>query len=96
MRMLCVLPIAGLVLAGCGSAAAADPLTGTSWHLLSIDSMAPDEEPSTAVVPAPPTAAATPDGGWDDFNWTEPMAAGVRPVVEPHASESVHARCSAA
>ena len=49
MRMLCVLLIAALVLAGCGSAAAADPLTGTSWHLLSIDSMAPAEQPSTTI-----------------------------------------------
>lgn len=49
MRMLLIVPIAALALAGCGSAAAADPLTGTSWQLVSIDSMAPAEEPSTTI-----------------------------------------------
>lgn len=49
MRMLVVLPIAALALASCGSAAAAEPLTGTSWQLVSIDSMAPAEEPSTTI-----------------------------------------------
>ena len=49
MRMLFVLPIAALALAACGSAAAADPLTGTSWQLVGIDSMAPAEEPSTTI-----------------------------------------------
>jgi len=36
-------------LAGCGSAAASDPLTGTTWRLLSIESMAPEEQPSTTI-----------------------------------------------
>ena len=49
MRMLVALPSAALALASCGSAAAADPLTGTSWQLMSIDSMAPAEEPSTTI-----------------------------------------------
>lgn len=40
---------AALGLSGCGSAAAADPLTGTTWRLLSIESMAPAEQPSTTI-----------------------------------------------
>jgi heat shock protein HslJ len=37
-------------MAGCGStAAAADPLTGTTWRLIGIDSMAPNEQPSTTI-----------------------------------------------
>ena len=35
--------------AGCGSASAADPLTGTTWQLVGIDSMAPEEEPNTTI-----------------------------------------------
>ena len=38
-----------LSVAGCGSAAASDPLTGTTWRLLSIESMAPQEQPSTTI-----------------------------------------------
>ncbi|MDQ1304271.1 MAG: hypothetical protein QG671_98 [Actinomycetota bacterium] len=34
---------------GCGHAAATDPLTGTTWQLTSIESMAPDEQPSTTI-----------------------------------------------
>ncbi len=34
---------------GCGSAAAADPLTGTTWRLVNIESMAPEEQPSTVI-----------------------------------------------
>ncbi|MGV1088462.1 MAG: META domain-containing protein [Mycobacterium sp.] len=49
MRMLFILPALALAMAGCGSAAAADPLTGTSWQLLSIESMSPAEEPSTTI-----------------------------------------------
>ncbi len=35
--------------AGCGSEAAADPLTGTTWQLVGIESMAPGEEPSSTI-----------------------------------------------
>jgi heat shock protein HslJ len=49
MRMLFALPVAALALSGCGSAAAPEPLTGTSWQLLSIESMAPAEQPSTTI-----------------------------------------------
>lgn len=47
--MLWVLPVVALALAACGSASAADPLTGTTWHLTGITSMAPDEEPDTTI-----------------------------------------------
>ena len=47
--MLWVLPVVALALAACGSASAADPLTGTTWHLTGITSMAPDEEPDTTL-----------------------------------------------
>jgi heat shock protein HslJ len=49
MRMLFALPVAALALSGCGSAATPKPLTGTSWQLLSIESMAPAEQPSTTI-----------------------------------------------
>ena len=49
MRMLFALPVAALALSGCGSAAAPEPLTGTSWQLMSIESMAPAEQPSTTI-----------------------------------------------
>ena len=53
MRMIVLLAVTGAALAltasGCGSAAAADPLTGTSWQLTGIDSMAPDEAPGTTI-----------------------------------------------
>ncbi len=47
--MLFALPVAALALSGCGSAAAPEPLTGTSWQLMSIESMAPAEQPSTMI-----------------------------------------------
>lgn len=47
--MLFALLVAALALSGCGSAAAPEPLTGTSWQLLSIESMAPAEQPSTTI-----------------------------------------------
>lgn len=48
-RVLAITALAALSAAGCGSAAAADPLTGTSWQLTGIESMAPDEQPSTTI-----------------------------------------------
>ena len=55
MRALLVLGTAlggavALTVAGCGRAAASDPLTGTSWQLLSIESMAPGEQPGTTIA----------------------------------------------
>lgn len=38
-----------LSLGGCSRAEAADPFTGTAWQLVSIESMAPDERPSTTI-----------------------------------------------
>lgn len=49
MRMLFTLPVLALALAACGSAAAADPLTGTTWQLTGMTSMAPGEEPNTTI-----------------------------------------------
>lgn len=49
MRMMLVLPLAALALAACGPAKTADPLTGTSWQLVGISSMAPNEEPNTTI-----------------------------------------------
>ena len=47
--MLFALLVAALALSGCSSAAVPEPLTGTSWQLLSIESMAPAEQPSTTI-----------------------------------------------
>lgn len=47
--MLFALSVAALAVPGCGSTAAPEPLTGTSWQLLSIESMAPAEQPSTTI-----------------------------------------------
>ena len=52
MRYTSVAPVLALVavsLAGCGKATASDPLAGTSWQLLSIESMAPGEQPGTTI-----------------------------------------------
>lgn len=38
-----------MVVAGCGPAAAAPPLTGTTWQLVSIESTAPAEQPGTVI-----------------------------------------------
>ena len=58
-----VLTLAACVTAGCGPAAAAAPLTGTSWQLTSIESMAPDEQPSTTIdAPARYTVEFGDDG----------------------------------
>jgi para-nitrobenzyl esterase len=55
MRIVSVIGLAlGLPLvlaaAGCGKTAeVADPLTGTTWQLIQIESMAPNEQPSTEI-----------------------------------------------
>ena len=55
MRMKIVAGLAALAAvaapaaAGCGRAKAPDPLTGTSWQLMSIESMAPGEQPGTVI-----------------------------------------------
>lgn len=41
--------VAALGMSGCGTAKASDPLTGTTWRLTGIDSMAPNEQPSTTI-----------------------------------------------
>lgn len=63
MRMLFALPAAALALTACGSAAASDPLIGTTWHLTGITSMAPEEEPDTTIAdPSKYTVTFGPDG----------------------------------
>lgn len=67
MRMFVVVAVAGAALAGtasgCSPKAAADPLTGTSWQLLGIDSMAPEEQPNTTIQdPAKYTVTFGDDG----------------------------------
>lgn len=44
-----IMLLAGLAVAGCGDAAASEPLTGTSWQLVSIESMAPAEQPDITI-----------------------------------------------
>lgn len=39
-----------LTVAGCGSAGASDALTGTSWQLVGIDSMAPGEQAGLTIA----------------------------------------------
>lgn len=54
-----------LSLAGCGSkpAAASDPLIGTTWQLLTIESMSPEEQASTTIEsPAKYTVTFGEDG----------------------------------
>ena len=64
---------AAVSISGCGSATAADPLTGTTWQLTSIESMAPNEEPSTTISdPAKYTVRTVPDllakvTAWQDY-----------------------------
>lgn len=48
MTMGAVAAVTVLSLAGCSKATATDPLVGTTWQLLSIDSMS-DEQPSTVI-----------------------------------------------
>lgn len=63
MRMLFALPVVAVALAACGSAAAADPLLGTTWHLTGISSMAPAEEPDITITdPSKYTVTFGPDG----------------------------------
>ena len=60
-----VIPVfmALMLAAGCGSGGSADPLTGTSWQLMRIESMAPDEQPDTTIDdPAKYTVSFSGDG----------------------------------
>jgi len=52
----------GLSMVGCGSATASDPITGTTWQLLSIESMT-SEQPTTMIAdPAKYTVTFGDDG----------------------------------
>lgn len=44
-----VAAVTALSMAGCGKATATDPLLGTTWQLLGIDSMSPEEEPNLTI-----------------------------------------------
>ena len=48
--------------AGCGSAAASDPIAGTSWQLLTIESMTTEQATTTIDDPAKYTVAFGNDG----------------------------------
>jgi len=48
MRTVILLSAAAAALAGCSSATASDPLVGTTWRLVSIESMS-DEQPTTTI-----------------------------------------------
>jgi heat shock protein HslJ len=48
MRTVILVSAAAATLAGCGSATASDPLAGTTWRLVSIESMS-DEQPTTTI-----------------------------------------------
>ena len=48
MRNVILVSAAAAILAGCGSATASDPLAGTTWRLVSIESMS-DEQPGITI-----------------------------------------------
>jgi len=48
MRNAILVSAAAATLVGCGSAAGSDPLTGTTWRLVSIESMS-NEQPGTTI-----------------------------------------------
>jgi heat shock protein HslJ len=54
--------VVGLSIAGCGSAAASDPLAGTTWQLLSIESMTTEQPTTTIGDPAAYTVTFGDDG----------------------------------
>ena len=48
MRTVILVSAAAATLAGCSSATTSDPLAGTTWRLVSIESMS-DEQPTTTI-----------------------------------------------
>ena len=63
MRIRAVAAAVALLVTGCGSAEPTNPLARTSWQLVSIESMAPDESPSVAIgEPAAYTVSFGEDG----------------------------------
>lgn len=49
MRTAIAMGAVALGIAGCSAATSTDPLTDTAWQLVSIESMAPEESPSTVI-----------------------------------------------
>ena len=67
MRIAFILAVGtALALSGCAEAAA-DPLTGTSWQLESIESMAPDEQPSLEIADPAAYTVSFGEGGRATF-----------------------------
>ena len=42
--------VAALTASGCNAKSGSDPLIGTTWQLTSIESMSPEEQPSTKIA----------------------------------------------
>lgn len=63
ISLLLAAGLIALPAAGCASASASDPLTGTTWQLTSIESMAPAEQAGTDIGdPAKYTVSFGEDG----------------------------------
>jgi heat shock protein HslJ len=58
--------IVGLSISGCGSAAASDPIIGTTWRLLSIESTT-SEQPTTTIAEPSKYTVAFGDNGQATF-----------------------------
>lgn len=56
------LAVTALGLAGCGTASASDPLTGSTWQLLSIESMTTEQPTTTIEDPSKYTVTFGDDG----------------------------------
>ena len=88
MRVLPVIVTAlALASSGCASAAASDPLTGTTWRLVTIESMAPAEEPSTTIADPANYTVAFGDNGQATFQVDCNRGAGTW-KAEPAAADS--------
>jgi heat shock protein HslJ len=54
--------VIGLGISGCGSATASDPIAGTTWRLLSIESMTTEQPTTTIADPSKYTVTFGDDG----------------------------------
>jgi len=62
MRTVILVSAAAATLVGCGSAAGSDPLAGTTWRLISIESMSNEQPGTTIDDPAKYTVTFGKDG----------------------------------